>query len=52
VIITADSLADSANSSFPTLTLDQAATDLKVHEAQIRAEERVPDLDWAKRKLT
>jgi cytosine/adenosine deaminase-related metal-dependent hydrolase len=33
-------------------TFDYPAAALKVHEAQIRAEERVPGLDWAKRKLT
>ncbi|MET0971463.1 MAG: amidohydrolase family protein [Tardiphaga sp.] len=34
------------------LTFDYPAAALRLHEAQIRAEERTPGLDWAKRKLT
>jgi cytosine/adenosine deaminase-related metal-dependent hydrolase len=33
-------------------TFDYPAAALRVHEAQIRAEERTPGLDWAGRKLT
>ncbi|WP_398484174.1 amidohydrolase family protein [Tardiphaga sp.] len=33
-------------------TFDYPAAALRVHEAQIRAEERSPGLDWAGRKLT
>lgn len=34
------------------LTIDYPAAALRLHEAQIRAEERTPGLDWARRKLT
>jgi 5-methylthioadenosine/S-adenosylhomocysteine deaminase len=34
------------------LTMDYPAAALRLHEAQIRAEERTPGLDWARRKLT
>lgn len=33
-------------------TIDYPAAALRLHEAQIRAEERTPGLDWAGRKLT
>ncbi len=34
------------------LTLDHAGAADRLHEAQIRAMERAPDLDWAKRPMT